>query len=406
MTKLERRLRRNMAVCKLTLLGLMWLQQDEDSYLRSQGEMPLLAADYSSHLEVTNEAWLENTDGIGIRHFGDISNTQRIGVLREVLDLLLTQPFGQLPTCVHDAAYFSLSAIALIAVEKELSGQLINKGNEYFARQLVLECLQDLANPYILMGHPYLDYPLSLDEVRCLLPPHIKDELEISLQEYIAAEPDLAELIAAGKTDCPGYYFKDFFEKSTWKDNLNSEAVAALQQKYGRHHSEVAVDILEKDGKRWGMTLVYLRRELGANTLFTISDSDLTLSETELLDMESSNIYEDEGIPTGYFRIKLHFTKWSDRLLLLPSLVQMIVFYFLTGKNNNSHLEALMSVPMQVTRITTGFPVNMSVAAYKSGYYMTLNCIEEWEVGSNWLFKTFSSLRSYYERGCQDCHNH
>ncbi|MCC5668383.1 hypothetical protein LC653_32135 [Nostoc sp. CHAB 5784] len=118
---LEYLLLKRVSICKLMLLALMWLQSDEDSQNQ-------LTYDYSSPLRVENLTWLGETSvGEEVEHFCDVSNTTRIGVWGEILELKLVDLIADFPTCLHDASWFALLAITMMLVDKELDLRCTHK---------------------------------------------------------------------------------------------------------------------------------------------------------------------------------------------------------------------------------------------------------------------------------------
>lgn len=196
-------------ICKLILLALMWIQSDEDSQLS-------LTPDYSSPLQVENLTWLGETYvKEDVEHFCDVSNTVRIGVWGEILELKLVDFIADLPKSLHDASWFALLAINMMLVDKELNRRYVHPQDEYFARTVALDCLAQLGDSYLAKGHPYLDFPLSLEEAKSLLPVDRKQELEIELEKFVIdtyehdfedEKPDISEI----KKDYLKEVFKDF----------------------------------------------------------------------------------------------------------------------------------------------------------------------------------------------------
>ncbi|PMB43680.1 hypothetical protein CEN40_15395 [Fischerella thermalis CCMEE 5205] len=375
-------------ICKLILLALMWIQSDEDSQLS-------LTPDYSSRLRVENLTWLGETSvEDDVEHFCDVSNTVRIGVWGEILELKLVDLIADLPTCLHDASWFALLAINMMLVDKELDWVYIHPQDEYFARTIALESLAQLGDSYLAKGHPYLDFPLSLDEAKSLLPIDRKQKLEAELEKVIidAYEDDF-------EVDAPdiSYFSKDylkeileeFFANADWRDNINQEAVAQLQEKYGSEYSEGAFSPQTRGRDRWGKTLVFLKQFIGLDSSFIDSHSDL------FLDDES----EESDLPE-YFRIKSYLARWQDRTVVLSRLVHTLVYFLLTGENYHpSHLEDLMAIPAS-SRSISSLQACLGVAVYRSGYYMAASGIPESEISRNWLLeKAFPNLHDFYQTG-------
>jgi hypothetical protein len=375
-------------ICKLILLALMWIQSDEDSQNQ-------LTPDYSSPLLVENLTWLEETYvGEDVEHFCDVSNTVRIGVWGEILELRLVDLIADLPTCLHDASWYALLAIAMMLVDKELDRVYVHLQNEYFARTMALESLADSSDSYLAKGHPYLDFPLSLEEAKSLLPVDIKQELEVELEKFIidTYEDDFeddAPDISQFPRDYLKEIFKDFFANSDWRGDLNQEAVARLQEKYGAEYSEGAFSPQTRGHERWGKTLVFLKQFIGLDSSFIDNQSDLFLDDE----------FEESDLPE-YFRIKSHLARWQDRTVVLSRLVHTLVYFLLSGENYHpSHLDDLMRIPAS-SRVISSLQACLGVAAYRSGYYMAATKIPESEVGRNWLLdKAFPNLRDFYQTG-------
>lgn len=374
-------------ICKLILLALMWIQSDEDS--QSQ-----LAPDYSSPLRVENLTWLGETYvGEDVEHFCDVSNTTRIGVWGEILELKLVDLVTNLPTCLHDASWYALLVITMMLVDLELDGVYLHPQDKYFARSIALDSLEQLGGSYLAKGHPYLDFPLSLEEAKFLLPVDRKQELEIELGKFLINtyehdfEDDAPDISQFPK----GYLkevLKDFFANSDWRSDIDTEAVVQLQEKYGSEYSQAAYSIQTKDNERWGYTLVFLKQFLGLDSSFLDSHSDLFLDESE-----KSNFPE-------YFRIKSHLERWQDRAVILSRLVHTLVYFLLVGANYHpSHIDELMAIPASSRAISSLQPC-LGVAAYRSGYYMAASGIPESKVSRDWLLeKAFPNLRDFYQCG-------
>lgn len=281
---LEYLLLKRVSICKLMLLALMWIQFDEDSQNQ-------LTPDYSSPLQVENLIWLGETSvGEEVEHFCDVYNTARIGVWEEILELKLVDLIADLPTCLHDASWFALLAITMMLVDKELDGICVHSQDEFFARTIALESLADLSNSYLAKGHPYLDFPLSLEDAKSLLPVNRKQELEIKLEKFLIdtyehdfddEAPDISEFSSIYLKDI----LKEFFVESDWQDDINQEAVAQLQEKYGLQYSEGAFSPETKEHERWGKTLVFLKQFIGLDSNFIESQSDLFLDESQAADL-------------------------------------------------------------------------------------------------------------------------
>ncbi|WP_103125687.1 hypothetical protein [Nostoc cycadae] len=384
---LEYLLLKRVSICKLMLLALMWIQFDEDS--QSQ-----LAPDYSSPLQVENLTWLGETSvGEEVEHFCDVSNTARIGVWGENLELKLVDLIADLPTCLHDASWFALLAITMMLVDKELEGICVHPQDEYFARTLALESLADLGDSYLAKGHPYLDFPLSLEDAQSLLPVNRKQELEIELEKFIVntyehdfddEAPDICEFSSIYLQDI----LKEFFVESDWQGDINQEAVAQLQEKYGSQYSEGAFSPETKEHERWGKTLVFLKQFIGLDFSFIESQSDLFLDESQAADLPN------------YFRIKIRLERWQDRTVVLSRLVHTLVHFLLVGQNYHpSHIQDLMAIPVS-SRAISSLQACLGVAAYRSGYYMAASNIPESEIGRNWLLqKAFPNLLEFYQTG-------
>ncbi|GBE93725.1 hypothetical protein NCWK1_3490 [Nostoc cycadae WK-1] len=365
----------------------MWIQFDEDS--QSQ-----LAPDYSSPLQVENLTWLGETSvGEEVEHFCDVSNTARIGVWGENLELKLVDLIADLPTCLHDASWFALLAITMMLVDKELEGICVHPQDEYFARTLALESLADLGDSYLAKGHPYLDFPLSLEDAQSLLPVNRKQELEIELEKFIVntyehdfddEAPDICEFSSIYLQDI----LKEFFVESDWQGDINQEAVAQLQEKYGSQYSEGAFSPETKEHERWGKTLVFLKQFIGLDFSFIESQSDLFLDESQAADLPN------------YFRIKIRLERWQDRTVVLSRLVHTLVHFLLVGQNYHpSHIQDLMAIPVS-SRAISSLQACLGVAAYRSGYYMAASNIPESEIGRNWLLqKAFPNLLEFYQTG-------
>ncbi|WP_392536276.1 hypothetical protein [Nostoc sp. C117] len=384
---LEYLLLKRVSICKLMLLALMWIQFDEDSQNQ-------LTPDYSSPLQVENLIWLGETSvGEEVEHFCDVSNTARIGVWGEILELKLVDLIADLPTCLHDASWFALLAITMMLVDKELDGICVHPQDEYFARTLALESLADLSDSYLAKGHPYLDFPLSLEDAKSLLPVNRKQELEIELEKFLIdtyeddfddEAPDICEFSSIYLQDI----LKEFFTESDWQGDINQEAVAQLQEKYGSQYSEGAFSPETKEHERWGKTLVFLKQFIGLDSSFIERQSDLFLDESQAADL------------SDYFCIKSHLERWQDRTVILSPLVHTLVYFLLVGQNYHpSHLEDLMAIPAS-SRAISSLQACLGVAAYRSGYYMAASNIPESEIGCNWLLeKAFPNLLDFYQTG-------
>lgn len=384
---LEYLLLKRVSICKLMLLALMWIQFDEDSQNR-------LTPDYSSPLQVENLAWLGETSvGEEVEHFCDVSNTARIGVWGEILELKLVDLIADLPTCLHDASWFALLAITMMLVDKELDGICVHPQDEYFARTITLESLADLSDSYLAKGHPYLDFPLSLEDAKSLLPVNRKQELEIKLEKFLIdtyeddfddEAPDICEFSSIYLQDI----LKEFFVESDWQGDINQEAVVQLQEKYGSHYSEGAFSPETKEHERWGKTLVFLKQFIGLDSNFIESQSDLFLDESLAADLPD------------YFRMKTRLERWQDRTVVLSRLVHTLVHFLLVGQNYHpSHIQDLMAIPAS-SRAISSLQACLGVAAYRSGYYMAASNIPESEIGRNWLLqKAFPNLLEFYQTG-------
>lgn len=378
---------KRVSICKLMLLALMWIQFDEDSQNQ-------LTPDYSSPLQVENLTWLGETYvGEEVEHFCDVSNTARIGVWREILELKLVDLIADLPTCLHDASWFALLAITMMLVDKELEGICVHPQDEYFARTLALESLADLSDSYLAKGHPYLDFPLSLEDAKSLLPVNRKQELEIELEKFIVntyehdfddEAPNISEFSSIYLQDI----LKEFFVESDWKGDINQEAVAQLQEKYGFQYSEGAFSPKTKEHERWGKTLVFLKQFIGLDSSFIESQSDLFFDESQAADLPN------------YFRIKTRLERWQDRTVVLSRLVHTLVHFLLVGQNYHpSHIQDLMAIPAS-SRTISSLQACLGVAAYRSGYYIAASNIPESEIGRNWLLqKAFPNLLEFYQTG-------
>ncbi|BAY63519.1 hypothetical protein NIES22_36070 [Calothrix brevissima NIES-22] len=387
---LEYLLLKRVSICKLMLLALMWIQFDEDSQNQ-------LTPDYSSPLQVENLMWLGETYvGEEVEHFCDVSNTARIGVWREILELKLVDLIADLPTCLHDASWFALLAITMMLVDKELDGICVHPQDEYFARSLALESLADLSDSYLAKGHPYLDFPLSLEDAKSLLPVNRKQELKIELKKFIIdtyendfddEAPNISEFSSIYLQDI----LKEFFVESDWQGDINQEAVVQLQEKYGSQYSEGAFSPETKEHERWGKTLVFLKQFIGLDSNFIESQSDLFLDESQAADLPD------------YFRIKSHLERWQDRTVVLSRLVHTLVHFLLVGQNYHpSHIQDLMAIPVS-SRAISSLQACLGVAAYRSGYYMAASNIPESEIGRNWLLqKAFPNLLEFYQTGRLD----
>ncbi|MBE9003938.1 hypothetical protein IQ259_02545 [Fortiea sp. LEGE XX443] len=384
---LEYLLLKRVSICKLMLLALMWIQFDEDSQNQ-------LTPDYSSPLQVENLTWLGETSvAEEVEHFCDVSNTARIGVWREILELKLVDLIADLPTCLHDASWFALLAITMMLVDKELEGICVHPQDEYFARTLALESLADLGDSYLAKGHPYLDFPLSLEDAKSLLPVNRKQELEIELEKFLIdtyeddfddEAPDICEFSSIYLQDI----VKEFFVESDWQGDINQEAVAQLQKKYGSQYSEGAFSPETKEHERWGKTLVFLKQFIGLDSSFIESQSDLFLDQSQAADLPD------------YFCIKSHLERWQDRTVILSRLVHTLVYFLVAGQNYRpSHIQDLMDIPAS-SRAISSLQACLGVAAYRSGYYMAASNIPESEIGRNWLLqKAFPNLLEFYQIG-------
>ncbi|MDZ8052372.1 MAG: hypothetical protein RMX63_13025 [Aulosira sp. ZfuCHP01] len=384
---LEYLLLKRVSICKLMLLALMWIQFDEDSQNQ-------LTPDYSSPLQVENLTWLGETSvGEEVEHFCDVSNTARIGVWGEILELKLVDLIADLPTCLHDASWFALLAITMMLVDKELDGICVHPQDEYFARTLALESLADLGDSYLAKGHPYLDFPLLLEDAQSLLPVNRKQELEIELEKFIVntyehdfddEAPNISEFSSIYLQDV----LKEFFVESDWQDDINQEAVAQLQEKYGSQYSEGAFSPKTKEHERWGKTLIFLKQFIGLDSNFIESQSDLFLDQSQAVDLPD------------YFCIKSHLERWQDRTVVLSRLVHTLVHFLLVGQNYHpSHIQDLMAIPVS-SRAISSLQACLGVAAYRSGYYMAASNIPESEIGRNWLLqKAFPNLLEFYQTG-------
>ncbi|WP_228014317.1 hypothetical protein [Fortiea sp. LEGE XX443] len=345
-------------------------------------------------MQVENLTWLGETSvAEEVEHFCDVSNTARIGVWREILELKLVDLIADLPTCLHDASWFALLAITMMLVDKELEGICVHPQDEYFARTLALESLADLGDSYLAKGHPYLDFPLSLEDAKSLLPVNRKQELEIELEKFLIdtyeddfddEAPDICEFSSIYLQDI----VKEFFVESDWQGDINQEAVAQLQKKYGSQYSEGAFSPETKEHERWGKTLVFLKQFIGLDSSFIESQSDLFLDQSQAADLPD------------YFCIKSHLERWQDRTVILSRLVHTLVYFLVAGQNYRpSHIQDLMDIPAS-SRAISSLQACLGVAAYRSGYYMAASNIPESEIGRNWLLqKAFPNLLEFYQIG-------
>ncbi len=228
----------------------------------------------------------------------------------------------------------------MMMVDKELDRMYVHPQNECFARTIALESLADSGDSYLAKGHPYLDFPLSLEEAKSLLPVDRKQELEVELEKFIIdTYEDDFEDDAPDISQFPRDYLKeillDFFANSDWRGDINQEAVAQLQEKYGPKYSQAAYSVQTEGYERWGYTLVFLKQFIGLDSSFIESKSDLFV--------------EDESLETDlpeYFCIKSHLARWQDRKVVLPRLVHTLVYFLLSGENYHpSHMSDLMRIP-------------------------------------------------------------
>ena len=137
----RRSLQSRFVKCKLVMLALMWMQHDED-------QQRIGSADYSSPLLVDNSEWWDRNGGPDVEDFRKVSNTVRIGAWDEVMLLRLVDLLSPNPTCLHDASYYALVAIAMYLVDGELEGKFINPADQYFARRIVYQSLQTVGGKY------------------------------------------------------------------------------------------------------------------------------------------------------------------------------------------------------------------------------------------------------------------
>ncbi|MEC4819689.1 MAG: hypothetical protein SAK29_41430 [Scytonema sp. PMC 1069.18] len=219
-----------------------------------------------------------------IEHFRDVSNTVRMGIWLEVLQQRLLDTASDLPTCLHDASLYALLAINLMLVDKELDGVYIHSQNEYFARAIAYETLSQLGNSEMTRGCPYMDFPLSLEEAKSLLPVDRREDLEIELEDFIIDTycTDFQKIVSDINLITQDYLkecIKEFFASANWRFDINREVVEQLQEKYGSEYAEAAFSPQTKGRERWGKTLVYLKSYFGASSFFASSQSDLFLSE-------------------------------------------------------------------------------------------------------------------------------
>ncbi|MEA5624502.1 hypothetical protein [Nostoc sp. UHCC 0251] len=336
----------------------------------------------------------ETSVGEDVEHFCDISNTNRICVWGEILELKLVDLITDLPTCLHDASWFALLAITMMLVDKELDRVYVHPQDEYFSRTIALEILADLGDYYLAKGHPYLDFPLTLEDAKSLLPVNRKQELEIELEKFIIdtyeddfddEAPDVRQFSSIYLQEI----LKEFFAESDWHDDINQEAVVQLQDKYGSQYSEGAFSAETEGHERWGKTLVFLKQFIGLDSSFIESQSDLFLDdESQAADLPD------------YFCIESHLERWQDRTVVLSRLVHTLVYFMLVGQNYHpSHLQDLMAIPAS-SRAISSLQACLGVAAYRSGYYMAASNIPESEVGRNWLLeKAFPDLLNFYQTG-------
>jgi hypothetical protein len=393
---------KRVTTCKFIFLALMWLQSDEDKQTSLQD-------DYMSPLSIENSEWYEERyPDSDVEHFRDVSNTVRMGIWTLILQRELSDELDDLPTCLHDASRYALFGIAMMLVDKELEGVCLHPQDKYFARSTVLESLQLLDTDTVLAKGEPLDFPLTLQEAKSLLPVDRKEELEIELEKFLIHSyehdfkddaPDISKLSG----DYIGAALKDFFYSAEWWSDINREAVAQLQEKYGFDYAVGAVSPQTADDLRWGRTLRFFRHYFPLSTIFIESESDLFLLEQELSSVESSDEYIESELPTGYFRIKHYLESYTDRTLVLSRLVHTLVYFLLVRENyQSSHIDNLMEIPTS-SHTKNSLQAALEAAVYRCGYYMAVNSIPESEVGSSWLFSmAFPNLRDFYQAGRSD----
>jgi hypothetical protein len=365
------------AMCKLILQALLWVERTED--LAGAND-----SNYSSELIVENQEWHENIEcSDTIEHFRDISNSVRIGVWLDILLIRLTDLCENFPTCLHDASWYALLAITTVLVEKELEGDYINASNPTFTRSLALDCLEDVATSECRFGFPTLDFPMTLDEAKSLLPEENKEVLAVELEEYVRNSTN--EPVETINLYSLRDILIDYFNMVKWENEINQKSARKLQDKYGEEYATGAYSVNTTSTERWGMTLVYLVQYMGFNMNFVHEESDLTLPSLP----EAGNEY---GILRAYVE------KYADRSMTLLRLVHVLVYFILTGKYNHEVIREIILIPVSFCSSAT-LQGMMELAAYRVSYYMAANNIEEYEKGSKWLLGNFPDLTDFYQAG-------
>ncbi len=376
----------------------MWIQSDEDSQKQ-------ISLDYTSSLQVENLIWLEDSYAESdIEHFRACSNTIRMGIWLEVLQQKLLDVNSDLPTCLHDACLYALLAINMMLVDKELEGEHIHSQDKYFARTIAYETLCRLGDCEMTRGCPYMDFPLSLEEAKSLLPTDKKENLEIQLENFLIDTyhhdfQDDVPNVNNYPRDWLKETLKDFFAAANWRCDINQKAIVQLQEKYGSNYAECAFSSQTEGSERWGKTLVYLKSYLGASSFFANSPSDLVLAEEELSTLESSDEYIESEAASGYFHIKQYLDNYTDRTTTLSRLVHTLVYVLLVGEYQPSHVDKLIIIPASSRKISS-LQAALGVAVYRCGYYMAANDIPESKVGFDWLLnQVFPNLHDFYQAG-------
>lgn len=119
----------------------------------------------------------------------------------------------------------------MMLVDKELDGICVHPQDEYFARTIALKSLTDLGDSYLAKGHPYLDFPLSLEDAKSLLPVNRKRELEIELEKFLidTYEDDFDDE-APDISEFSSIYLKDIFKNFLL--NLTGKVISIKRQLY------------------------------------------------------------------------------------------------------------------------------------------------------------------------------
>lgn len=406
--------RREFVVALLVLNALYWQQYDEDAVSES------LSDDYATSLSLNNFDLFDFDlfDFDTIPHFQYLNNLQRINAWYDMYVRYITLGKVSDDSCLLDAMRFSLLAILMAAIEKELKFDTsINSKVYKFSRRIALYGFQILNFDYPQVNSPggnvYFDFPLTFEEACSLIPLEyevctdqsiVREEYSRQAMRFGLPRQELIEQLRS----MDSREYGNLLHENVLYSECNQDMVKNLWEKYGDEYSCTPLSIDDKKIGRWdelfnsfGLDLYFYFAATDCNDINSPLSAIESLVEQTNRELEEDNPGYHNTLSVNYFLIKDYVDSQLslNREQVMLRLVQLVLYKLYAGKSFK------FEDVEQLNEITTPLRSSLSVqsaltlAAYRCGVLIKRLQLVPCVYGLAAIDELFPNLDIFFQRG-------